>query len=191
MTSTSVTPVVATPEAATAQAAKAADKVAATKVVAKAKLDAVEAAAAKLKADAAKKIQALAAKVKAKAAAKKKAAKLALKKQKKKAALALKKKKAAAEKAALAGLPTRLEHTGLHDMELSNQRSAHRLAMHVLNARQQLWHTQKRTLDRLQRSPGARAARMAARSIRQKAKDAVRGQEIATMKMALKTQKKE
>merc|ERR1719399_1289886 len=70
----------------------------------------------------------------------------------------LHKKLKRAEKAALAGIPDELQHTGVEKMKLSNMRSAQRLAAHVLRSKKRLFRAQGRAFMRLQRSAGGTAA---------------------------------
>jgi len=114
-------------------------------------------------------------------------AKLKLKQEK--AKKAIEKKKKNEEKLAMAGIPDKLENTGIEAMKISDLRSAHRLDRHFTRARRNLWKVESRTIKKLQRSEGGTAARHAAMALRRKAKEAVRAREIVSIKRAIANEK--
>jgi len=108
----------------------------------------------------------------------------------KKAMKKMKEKKERETKIAEAGIPDKLENTGIEDMKLTNMRAAARLENHVMRAKGRLFRTQNRAIRRLQRSEGGTAARKAARKMRADTRDAIRKVQIQSIKMAIANEKK-
>jgi len=136
---------------------------------AKADQDASNVVMAKEKAEADEEEKAKKKKEEAKAASDKAAAEKKVRDVKKKEeAKAAEKKKEEAEQKALNDI--KLKHTGMHDLKRSYKRAQGRLDRHFHQSKADLWHSLKKQIARLERSPGGTAARRAAMRIRQGSK---------------------